>query len=284
MHVAPSSASIADLTWLNIADIFSAFGVRRDLRLRGPIELLLRAPARRFAVQMATLDATVGAAGLGAGGAWICGQLARSVTVVGPAPPAEGPLLVTANHPGLLDAAALFMSIPRPDLRVLAITRPFLRSLPHIAAALIPVGDGPAARMAALRTAARHLRSGGALLTFPAGQIEPDPLTLPGAAESVAGWSDSVELLARLAGAATVVPAIVGGVLSPAALRHPLVRLRRSPAERQWLAAILQLMLPQLGHVAVRVHFGQPIAGAAPLGPAVAAQARTLIEGIGGLR
>jgi 1-acyl-sn-glycerol-3-phosphate acyltransferase len=272
------AASLADLTWLNVADILAAFGLPRALPLRGLAELAAREPARRFARQIVTMDGIVGAAGLQAGGAWICGQLSGGVELRGGPPPADGPLLIVANHPGLVDAAALFSAIPRADLRVLAIARPFLRSLPNIAARLFAVGDSAASRTAAVRAAARHLRSGGALLTFPAGRIEPDPLYHGAAADAVGAWSDSVNLLARLAGDVTVLPMIVGGVISPAAMRHPIARLRRRPADRQWLAAILQLMLPRLRGGRVRVQIGGPIAAAGgEVHSAVAAEARRLI-------
>ena len=253
------NASLAELTWLNVADIFTAFGLSRVGWLRGPLELICRLPARRFATELVGLDTLVGAQGLRAGGAWMVATLCGSLERRGPPLPSAGPLLIVANHPGLMDAAALFGAIPRADLRVLVADRPFLRALPHIAAALIPVGNGAATHTSALRTAVRHLRDGGALLSFPAGKIEPDPLALPGAEAALAGWSDSAELFARLVDGLTIVPAIVGGVLSTRALSHPLLRLRRTPSERQWLAAIIQLMQPQRFPVRVRVQFGLPI-------------------------
>jgi len=277
----PAVASPDDLTWLNIADARTAFGLGPGAPLRGLADLLLRPPARRLAGELAALDALVAAAGLQAGGAWICGRRGVTVIVDGQPPPAAGPLLIAANHPGLLDAVALFACLPRPDLRVLAIRRPFLAALPSIAASILPVGETAAERMAALRAGGRHLRGGGALLTFPAGRIEPDPLARPGALASLAGWSASLGTLARLAGPVTVVPAIVAGVISPAALAHPLTRLRRRQADREWLAAILQIILPRLGRTTVRVRFGASIeAGAGEVGPRVAAAARRLIEEI----
>jgi 1-acyl-sn-glycerol-3-phosphate acyltransferase len=274
----PGAAALADLTWLNVADARSAFGLGPRTPLRGLADVALRVPARRFSRQLLALDAMVGRAGLRAGSAWICAQLSAGVVVRGPALPERGPLLLVANHPGLLDAAALCSAIPRDDLRILAITRPFLRALPNIAANLFAVGSTPAARTAAVRAGARHLRAGGALLTFPAGRIEPDPLTAEGAEESLAGWSESVDLIARLAGSPAVAPLIVGGVMSPAALGHPLARLRRAPADRRWLAAILQLMLPPLRGNRVRVQIGAPVrAESARLSETVTAAARRLI-------
>lgn len=274
-------AALADLTWLNIRDITGAFGLGRDTPMRGLAELASRPPARRFARHMLALDAAVGAAGLGAGGAWICARYSRSIEVRGHRPPASGPLLIAANHPGLLDAAALFTAIPRADLRVLAAVRPLLRAMPNLSARLFPVGATAASRMGAVRAAARHLRAGGALLTFPAGQIEPDPLAQGGAAESLARWSASLDLIARLAGAVTAQAAIVGGVLSPRALHHPLTRLRRLPHERQYLAAILQLLRPARHPVSVRVELGQPITAAdGPLSAALTAEAHRLLDAV----
>lgn len=255
-----------------------AFGLGQGAPLRGLVELACRPPASRFARQMLQLDALVGAEGLRAGGAWICGQLSDGVTVSGGQLPATGPLLIVANHPGLLDAAALFSAIPRSDLRVMAITRPFLKALPNIAGHLFPVGATPATRMAALRLAARHLRGGGALLSFPAGRIEPDPVTIGGATAALRDWSQSVDLLARLAGDVTVVPAIVGGVITRAALQHPLVRMRRRPEDRHWLAAILQLMRPELQRGRVRVAFGRQLSPQGqPVSERVAGEAGRLI-------
>jgi 1-acyl-sn-glycerol-3-phosphate acyltransferase len=275
---ATASAALADLTWLNTADILLALGVSPMAPFRGPLELLCRPPALRFARKLVRLDAMVGAQGLGTGGTWMAAQVHARLELRGPSPPAAGPLLIVANHPGLLDAAALFTAIPRGDLRVLAADRPFLRALPNVASRLITLGPGPAGRMAAAREAARHLRGGGALLSFPAGQIEPDPLALPGAADSLAAWSQSVDLFARLAGDVTVVPMIVGGVFAHEALSHPLARLRRAPKDRQWLAAIIQLMWPQRFRVRVRVQRGRAIAASgAPVSVAVLAEARRLI-------
>lgn len=272
---------LADLTWLNIGDICTALGLGPRTPLRGLVELACRPAAQRFAQQILQLDQLVGVGGLHTGSSWICAQLSDGILITGDPPPAEGALLIVANHPGLLDAAALASTIGRPDLRILAIMRPFLRSLPNIATQLFAVGPTPGARMAAVRAASRHLRAGGALLTFPAGRIEPDPLSMDGAESTLAEWSTSLELITRLAQPVTVVPAIVGGVISPRALHHPLTRLRRTPADRQWLAAILQLTWPALRRHKVRVTFGQPVdANSQTITPIVHTEAQRLIRSL----
>ncbi len=92
--------------------------------------------------------------------------------------------------------------------------------------------------------------------------MEPDPAVLPGAVEALERWSTSVDLFARLAPELTVVPVAVSGVLSPIALRNPLTNLRRREEDRWWLASNLQMLVPALRNVTVRVIFGVPIRAA----------------------
>jgi putative hemolysin len=276
---------IDTLTWVCADDLLSAFGLgglRRGVARR-PLELLSRIPAQRLARQVATYDRVVGESGLGAGGAWALERLARRVEVEGRQNVTrEGPLLLAANHPGLGDSLALFATIPRTDLRVVAAERPFLNALPNTSRYLLTVAEASPGRFGLVRAATRHLRAGGAVLTFPGGRIEPDPAVLPDAAEAIERWSTSVDLFARLVPGLTVVPVIVSGVLSPAALRNPLTRLRRRKEDREWLAATLQMMTPALRNVTTRVTFGQPVHVGDPsdrvVSLAVQEEARRLIE------
>jgi 1-acyl-sn-glycerol-3-phosphate acyltransferase len=197
--------------------------------------------------------------------------------------PADGPLLLVANHPGLADALALFATVPREDLRVVAAERPFLAALPNTSRYLIPVSEAShPKRFGAVRIATRHLKGGGAILTFPGGKIEPDPAVLPGAIQALERWSESLDLFARLVPDLTVVPAVVSGVLSPTALRNPLIFVRRRPRDREWLAASIQMMTPALRNVTTQIAFGRPVHnGNVPertVREAVLEEARRLIE------
>jgi hypothetical protein len=113
------------------------------------------------------------------------------------------------------------------------------------------------------------LAAGGALLTFPAGEIEPDPALLPGAHASLARWPDAVAVFLRIGRGTPFVPAVVSGVLSATALRHPFTRLRRRAADRHWLAALLQLLRPDRHPIAVEVRMGAPVEAAADAPEAV---------------
>jgi hypothetical protein len=106
---------------------------------------------------------------------------------------------------------------------------------------------------------------------------------LPGAAEALADWSGSVDLFARLVPGLTVVPAVVSGVISPAALRNPVALVRRDPRDRRWLSATLQMLVPALRDVTTRVGFGRPLraGGDAPVSRRTVEEARRLIEDAG---
>jgi hypothetical protein len=275
------------LTKVCVEDLLSALGLSGLSRGRRLLELLSWVPARRLARQVAIYDRIVGESGLTAGGAWALGRMARRVEVEGRENvPREGPLLLAANHPGLSDTVALFATTPRPDLRVVAAERPFLDALPNTSRYLLTVDETSPGRFGLIRAATRHLRRGGAILTFPGGKIEPDPAVLPGAVEALECWSASVDLFARLVPDLAVVPAIVSGVLSPTPLRNPLTFLRRRKEDREWLAATLQMMTPGLYDVTVKVEFGQPIHARDSyrrVGHAVLGEARRLIEQCGAM-
>lgn len=266
------------LTRVCVDDTISAFGLGGVGRGRAALEAFPRIPARRLARQVLAFDKMVGEAGLETGGAWALKRLCRSARTEGrDNVPRQGPLLLVSNHPGLADAVALFASTPRDDLRVIAARRPFLDALPNTSRYLLTVGETPAGPV---RAAARHLRGGGAVLTFPGGRIEPDPAVLPGAVEALGRWSSSADLFARLAPGLAVVPVAVSGVISRRALRIPLTRLRRRRRDREWLAATLQMLIPALRDVDVRVAFGRPVYAepGAGVGEAVLEEIRRLLD------
>jgi 1-acyl-sn-glycerol-3-phosphate acyltransferase len=276
----PRAERVEILTRVCTDELLGAFGLSKELP---PLRLLARVPAERLARQVATYDEIVGESGLTAGGVWALARMVRRAEVEGRENvPTKGPVLLAANHPGLADSVALFANVPRKDLRVMAAQRPLLAALPNTSRYLIPVPEGSSGRLGAVRSAARHLREGGAVLTFPGGRIEPDPAVLPGAAEALGRWGESLDLFARLVPGLTVVPAVVSGVLSPTALRNPLTLVRRRRRDREWLAATLQMLTPALRDVTTKVAFGRPVrAREIPEGNirgAVVGEMRRLIE------
>lgn len=266
-ETAPALAEIGEeeqlrlLTLNNTKDLLAAFRLDRARWARGLLELLCWVPARRFSRQIAAFDQIAGAAGLPAAGQYIVDLFARSFAVIGAEHvPPSGPVLVVSNHPGMADAMALWAALARRDIRILAAERPLLRAVPNTGRHLIFVDEHSAhGRIGSLRAAGAHLRSGGLLLTFPAGHIEPDPTVRPDAAASLDSWVASAALLTRLAPQATVLPAAVGGVISASAMRNPAARMLPTQKDRDWAAATLQVLLPAYRDVHTRVAFGPPL-------------------------
>jgi hypothetical protein len=163
----------------------------------------------------------------------------------------------------MADTVALFAAINRTDLKIIALDRPFLMALPHTSKQLFYLRDDPAARMTLVRQVSAHLKSGGAALTFPAGEIEPDPNVYPGALESLAKWTDSAGVFLRMAPETVILPTLVRGVIWDKTARHQLLAMaKKKKEEREKLAAAFQL----LAHVQfkqrpvnITVQIGQPI-------------------------
>ena len=241
----------------NKQDMLRGLGVDQRRFGRKAISPFCHWPAVQFAHTVLEYDERVGQAGLQAGAQWILRQFDTTVEIQGVENiPTEGGLLLLANHPGMMDAMSLLSQLPRHDVRVLAANRPFLNALPHTARHLIYIDLEHGRNLDAFRETVNHLRNGGTILTFPAGRIEPDPLLVDGAEESLATWSASIDAFRRLAPKTTVIPVAIGGVLSPKARHNPLVRLRKQPKDRDWLAAMLQITIPNYRSVQIRVRCG----------------------------
>lgn len=233
------------LTRINLDDLAASFGWEHSRFGRTAASGLFRGPARRFARQVIAFDDLVSRRGFQEGARCILPAFLNHLHIEGQAHiPVSGPLLILSNHPGMADTLALFSALPRTDLYILASDRPFLKALPAVSKQLIFVT--PQERLQALHSMIHHLRCGDAVVTFPAGQIEPDPAVLPGAVESLETWSESIAIPIRLVPELTIVIAVVSGVLSPQATFHPLTRLRRQQKDRERLGAALQLLVKTL--------------------------------------
>jgi hypothetical protein len=254
----------AALIEINIDDCIESFGLKGRPWARRMLAPIIAPSAGRFADQVLGFDADVGARGLQTAAAAFAARVTGGVIGEGvDRIPATGPVLFTSNHPGMADTVALFASIPRADLRIIANDRPFLRALRNVHDThLIDVSADPTQRMQAMRSALRVLQNGQAALTFPAGKIEPDPAVLPGARASLDTWADSIGLLVKRVPALCVIPVIVSGVLHAGAQRHPVTRLRRSEDARQRLGATLQLIFARYQNNRVCVRFGAPMMAA----------------------
>ncbi|HET7542464.1 MAG TPA: 1-acyl-sn-glycerol-3-phosphate acyltransferase [Polyangiaceae bacterium] len=246
-----------ELARLSAREMVSALGVRSgpDFIRRG-LELPFYAASRDLAEALAALERELPLRGLPEAAAGALARCGVALRVSGEAP-AAGPCLVLANHPGAYDALALMRAVNRRDLLILAADREFLRSLSGLSAHLLFVGDAPSARACALRRALLRLREGGAVLHFPAGQIEPDADFARPDAALLESWQPGVAVLVkaceRVGGSIWV--AGVRGVHSPRAKRLILNRW----AEKRGITTLSPLvqLVAKLHDVEARVRLEQ---------------------------
>ncbi|NUQ79201.1 MAG: 1-acyl-sn-glycerol-3-phosphate acyltransferase [Polyangiaceae bacterium] len=289
-----------ELALLSVNEIAPALGIDRAPPWAQKLaKSALMVPSRPLARVLARLDRRVREAGLSSAADETLRALGVRWEIAGSSEiPLKGPLLIVANHPGAYDALSLMASIGRSDLAIIAADRPFLRALaglrPHLL--FIPLEPGNArteARAAAMRRAIRHLGEGGALLHFPAGQIEPDPAFLKPGEEPLAEWQPGTSAFVRATASkgGRVMAAIVAGVHSPRAKRLLVTKL----AEKRGIttvAPILQAALPGFRDVLVRVYFSPPLlaetiareAGEAAINARIRREAQALLTEIDGAR
>lgn len=249
------------LTKINLEDLVSSFGLRGESFPARILQKIFFKYARKFACDLTNIDLDVGKNGLAEGARLALRKFRIHLRVFGAdRVPASG-FLALSNHPGLSDSLAAFAALNRPDLRIIALQRPFLEALTNVSKQLFYVHEDPSARMTLVRQVSTHLKNGGAALTYPAGHIEPDPDAHPDAVESLNTWTDSVGVFIRMAPETPILPILVRGVVWKKALHHPLTHLRRTRMERESLAAALQLFahLTRMIDVRVRVQIGKPI-------------------------
>jgi len=282
----PGLSPSADFQDRIVGEVFYALGLSRTgilRRLAGP---MLAGPAGRLGRIAARADESAAISGISGAARRILPDLSLRISARGTETlPAEGPLLVAANHPGGLDSVAILASLPRNDVNVVISDVPFSRAFQAAGRFFVFAPPGPAGRAAALRTAIERLRSGQALLVFPFGDVEPDPEVDPGRPDLIGLWSRSVEIMLRKAPETKLVVAIASGALSPRFARSPLVRIRRSATRRQKLAEALQFVCetarPGSAPVDIHISFAEPVSGADLVAketmPAVAAISRRLL-------
>ena len=250
------------LTQINLDDLVSSFGWDNRPFLARSLRGLFYHPARTFAGQMIEFDNSVGTRGLPDAARLLLRGYAREVRVFGANRVPAGAFLALSNHPGMADTLALFAALNRPNLKIIALDRPFLTALPKTSKQLFYVKEDPAARMTLVRQVSAHLRAGGAALTFPAGHIEPDPDVYPGAVASLDNWTDSVGVFIRMAPETATLPILVRGVIREKSTRHGLLKIKKTREEKEKLSAALQLLAHVVfkqNDVHIRVQIGKPI-------------------------
>jgi hypothetical protein len=252
-----------DLKKKLIEEIFKALGLGANPALRWLMEPFFAPAARRFAELAISFDEDVEFYGFSQAAARVLPRFTRAIRITGAELiPLDGPLMILSNHPGAYDSLVIASNLPRPDLKIIASGVPFIRSLGATANHLIYSSLDTFERMKVVRTAVRHLENNGALLIFPSGGIDPDPVVMPGALGELETWSPSLEVILRRVPATRILIAGVSGVLHPGWLGNPIIRVRRSRRDRQRVAeffqVIQQVLFPNSLLVSPAVSFSNP--------------------------
>jgi hypothetical protein len=238
------AADIEILTESILGEITGILGFSKTGFARKIFGVLFRTPARRFAGMWVKVDDDFVVGGTQLSAHNMLPRFVSKTTVRGVENiPATGPCIVASNHPGAYDSLVINANIFRPDLKVIISDIQFLGMLPNIGPRFIyaALGD-PVMGMRAIRESVRHLQSGGVLLIFSTGLVDPDPEVWDNVAEHIAAWSPSIELLMRKVPNTRLVPTVASGVVSPKWAFHPLTRLAKEGWPRRRMAEFGQIV------------------------------------------
>ena len=160
--------------------------------------------------------------------------------------PVSGPSLVVANHPGLADILGVVASLKRDDVKIVAQQKGFMRVLRNINRHMLTIEPDSTFKLNVIREIIQALKDGMAVIIFPCGRLEPDPAIVPGAVESLQGWSDSIGIFLNKVPDTQLLPMLVSDVLTERAWNSRLARLGRNQKRRQQFASAVQFIAQRI--------------------------------------
>lgn len=283
---------IKNLSESLIDEIVAAVGLPTTKFNHDIFGMLFRKIIDRLAYLGVTFDQIGGEKGLPAASAWGLTNFCDGVKVHGLENiPEKGPLLVVSNHPGAYDGLVLYSQLVGHTIRSISSEIPFLDLLPNARQFfLFAPRDDVRERMVVMRNAVNHLRAGGAVVYFGSGHRDPDPVVYPDAISYIDNWLDSFDSFFKYVKDLQILPVIMGGMISPKWVNHPITRLRRKQIDKQRLAefgqVITQLQKPGKLMLTPQISFGPAFTesdlrqevGQGRLYPAVVARAKALFR------
>ena len=260
---------IQDLHETLIYELTKAFALPQTRLTHAMIRLLFDRAACIAAEMGIGLDRAVAEGGIPAGARWLLPRFVKSHEARGVENiPPQGPLVIASNHPASIDSIVISAHVNRPDYKAIIGDIPFFEHLPHVSrnAIFAPDPSNISGRMRVIRQSIRHLNCGGALLIFPRGSIEADPESMPEPDAEFHYWSRSLEIFLQHVPDLQILVTIASGVISRAAMHHPITWFRKARPDRQRLAFLYQLIRQmlsgkQLFDLTPRITFGELVHG-----------------------
>jgi hypothetical protein len=284
-------ADIRALSNAIIGEIFLALGFSKTGFAYRTFGWIFRKAGERVSTLFVTADRMIVKDGFPPAMRWILTNFCHSVTARGTGTiPRNGPLLVLSNHAGTYDSFVIASQVGREDLNVIASDVPFLKKLPNTSAHIFFVSGNTQERMKAARAGIRHLQTGGTLLLYGTGLIDPDPEVYPDAEAWIEKWGASIDLFLRGAPETQVVLSIVSGVVAERWALHPITRLKRIDWQKRRLAefgqVLQQLFFPGRLYLNPSISFAPPVgaeqlrkeSGSAQVLPAVISRGKDLLR------
>jgi hypothetical protein len=246
-----------------IGEIFLALGFSKTGFAFRTFGWIFHKPAERLSSLCVTTDRMVETDGFPQAASWILRTWCSRVTSLGTETiPTSGPLLVLSNHAGTYDTFVITSHVARQDLKLIGSDVPFLKYLPNASQHIIFLSDRTQDRMAAARLGMRHLQSGGALLLYGTGLIDPDPEVYTDAEAWIEKWLPSIDLFLRNTPNLKVVISIVSGVVAKRWARHPITWLKRVDWQKRRISefsqVIQQLLSPGRFYLQPHNSFSEP--------------------------
>jgi hypothetical protein len=258
-------AQAKKLTKILCMELFKALGFPRDGLISRALSPLAQKPIHQFSKIAAGFDQRVENLGFQSASRWILPNFIKGMNVTGLENiPREGALVVASNHPGAYDALVITANLPRDDIKIIVnIPLDFISELPSTHPHFLYAPPDPHVRMIVVRSALQHLKSGGALLLFASGGIDPDPASMPGGEERFSKWSRSLEIFLKRVPEAQLLITIVSGILTPKYVHHVFTHFRKERPDKQRVSEFFQVMRQMLSPEKFcqkpKVSFAQPL-------------------------
>lgn len=270
-------------------EIYRALGIPADKTIRDVIATVVMPVVNRITRWGLRLETLIREEGLSTAAREIMPTLVGRMHVTGEGKvPADGPVVIAANHPAGIESFPITAYTKRDDLKIISSKIGFFEQLPHLEEHLIFTTNDTGTRTRVMRESIRHLRGGGALLIYPSGRIDPDPHYFATASDHLNRWSRSLSLFVKQAPETRVIPVISSSLIGRGYLFSQLTRRKTYRKDRQMMSIFLQgltLFLLKMPHYNINLTFGDPLSFASDritdmgaIQERIIANARALLE------